>query len=171
VLSTFAIGSFATRYFDFVALRFGLVAAHASQFRIGEHAERHDAILRASIAAIQVVTYDPEVMVRDVRESRTARAVAHRPYVGCRRFEPVIYFAIAALVEVDADLLQSNAFRFRRPTHGDEEIGTLDDTFTVSVFCKDPNVLSRMAVYLREAWSMMSTVGRGSVTIGAYSTG
>jgi hypothetical protein len=94
--------------FDFVALRLDLVAADARHFRIGEHAEWHDAILRGSIAALQVVTHDSEVVVRDVCELRTARAIAHRPHVGCGRLQSVVYLDIATLVELDADIAAGN---------------------------------------------------------------
>jgi hypothetical protein len=113
-----------------------------ASFRIGEHAERHDAILRGSIAALQVVTHDAEVVVRDVCELRTARAIAHRPHVRCGRLQPVVDLDIATLVELDADLLQSDSFGIRRPTDGDEKMGTFDDPFTGTVFCVDPNLLA-----------------------------
>src|SRR5208282_2633033 len=112
------------------------------QFRIGEHAERHDAIVRGSIAALQVVTHDAEVVIGDVCELRTARAIAHRPHVGCGRLQPVVYLDIAAPVELDADLLESDSLRIRRPTDGDEKIGTFDDPFTRAVFYVNPNILA-----------------------------
>jgi hypothetical protein len=72
---------------------------------------------------------------------RTARAIAHRPHVGCGRLQPVVDLDIATLVELDADLLQSDSFRIRRPTDGDEKMG-FDDPFTGTVFCVDPNLLA-----------------------------
>ncbi len=128
--------------FDVVALRLGFVAADARQFRIGEHAERHDAILRGSMAALQVVTHDAEVVVRDVCELRAARAIAHRPHVGGGRLQPVVDLDIATLVELDADFLQSDSFRIRRPTDRDEKIGPFDDPFTGTVLCVDPNLVA-----------------------------
>jgi hypothetical protein len=46
------------------------------------------------------------------------------------------------LVELDAGLLQSDSLRIRRPTDGDEKIGTFDDPFTGTVFCLDPNLFA-----------------------------
>jgi hypothetical protein len=85
-----------------------------------------------------------------MRELRTARAIAHRPHVGRSSFQAVVYFDVVALVELNTDLLQSNAFRIRRPTYGGEEIGTFDVPFTVSVFPIDPNLCARMVLNPRD---------------------
>ena len=77
-----------------------------------------------------------------VCELRTARAVAHRPHVGCGRLQPVVDLDIATRVEFDAELLESDSFRIRRPTDGDEKIGPFDDPFTGTVFCADPDLFA-----------------------------
>ena len=81
-------------------------------------------MLRASIAAIQ------SCHVRRGSHGKRCVEIADcprnrpSPYVGYRRFELVIYLDVAVLIELNTDLPQSNAFRIRRPAHGDEEIGT-----------------------------------------------
>jgi hypothetical protein len=37
-------------------------------------------------------------------------------------------------------MLQSDSLSIRRPTDGDEKIGTFDDRFSETVFCVDPNL-------------------------------
>ena len=78
--------------------------------------------------------HHPEVVICNVGEMGTARAIAHRPYVGRGRLQPVVDLDIAALVELDADLLQSDSPGIRRPADGDENIRAFDDPFTGTVF-------------------------------------
>jgi hypothetical protein len=80
-------------------------------------------------------------VVRDVGELRAAGAIAHRPDVGCGRLQPVVDLDIATLVEFDAELLQSDSLRIRRPADGDKKIGTFDDPLTVRVFGVNANLL------------------------------
>src|ERR1700719_2123507 len=65
--------------FDAVAPRFDFVLTDARQFRIGEHAERDEAIAVSAIGAAQVRVHDAIIIEADVRELWTARAIAHRP--------------------------------------------------------------------------------------------
>jgi len=53
-------------------------------------------------------------------------------------------------VEFDADLIQSDSFRIRRPARGDEKIGAFDDSFAATVLCVDTDLLAGTALYLKD---------------------
>ena len=72
---------------DALCLCFCLSQADVSEFGIGEEAERNLPARRDPMAAKQIVSHHTEIVEGDVREVRTARAIADRPNSGGRRFQ------------------------------------------------------------------------------------
>src|SRR5690606_6022433 len=102
------------------------VQADPAQFGIGEHAEGDESVARRPGAACQVVPNDPEVIERDVGELRATRTIAQRPDVGRSRLEALIHDDIAALIKLDSAETSVQFVCIRRPSCGDQEIGSLD---------------------------------------------
>ena len=134
--------------FDSVAMSLGLVSSDARQFRIGEHAEWHQPIFRASIAAVQVFVNDAEVVKCDVREHWAARAISHRPDIRGRGLQPVVDLDIAVLVELDAGQIETDSIRVRRPARRDQNVGTFDRAFVISAMDVDADLIAGMSIHL-----------------------
>jgi hypothetical protein len=90
--------------------------------------------------------HDAEIVVGDVGELRTARAIAHRPDVRCCRLQPLVDLDIAALVEFDANLIYSDSLSIRRTAGSDEKIGSFYNPSAAAVLCKDTDLLAGMSL-------------------------
>jgi hypothetical protein len=99
---------------------FRFVQPDSREFRIGEHAERHEPVARRATATVQVFAYYPEIVVCDMRELRTAGTIAHSPNARRSRLQPVVYFDVAACVEFDSRLFEADPLRVRNSPRRDQ---------------------------------------------------
>src|SRR5208283_943038 len=124
------------------ATSLGLISSDSRQFRIGEHAEWDQAILRGSIAAVQVVVNDAEVVISDVRELRAARAIAHSPNVIAGRLQPFVDLDEPVLVELDAGQLEPDSIGVRRSARRNQQVGAFDGAFAATAIHLDPDAIA-----------------------------
>ena len=67
---------------DALALRVAFAQSRMRKQGVGEHAVRHEPIVRAAVSTGQIVPDDPEIIDRCVRELRVAGAFPDRPDIG-----------------------------------------------------------------------------------------
>ena len=97
--------------------RFVFVESDSRNFRIREKTERYQAIARVSRATVKVSLDNAEVVLRDVRELRAARALAQSPDAGRRRFEAFVHLNVSTRVQGHAGFVEANVPRLGiRPT-------------------------------------------------------
>ena len=91
--------------------------------RVGEDAVRHGPISDREILPFhQIAVNDLEIVVGDVRESRTALAIAEGPNTGNVRLEAAVHFDKATLVGFDAGFIEAEIVRISRASRGDQEM-------------------------------------------------
>src|SRR5271165_857734 len=96
------------------------------------------------------MVHNPEIVEGDMREMRTAGAVAHRPdtWRGC--LQPLVDPDIAAAVEFDAGSIEPQSFCVGYPPGGDENIGTFYGPLTLRIAHTQLDLLTRCALHFQE---------------------
>src|SRR5262245_42310958 len=94
---------------DALALRFAFAQAHASEWRLREHAVWNQPIARGALPSGQIVPDDPKVVDGYVREVRGTGAFPYSPDTGRCRLQPVIDMNVATTVQLDAGVLDTDA--------------------------------------------------------------
>jgi hypothetical protein len=100
------------------------------------------AIPGGSIAAVQVVVNDAEIVKGDVRKLRAARAIAHRPDIIARGLQPFVDFDEPVLVELNAGQLETDSIGVRRSARRNQKVGTLDSALTLPVIRVDSDAIA-----------------------------
>jgi len=107
------------------------------------------AIMRCALAPGQIVPDDAEVIDRDVREVGAAGAFADRPNPGRARLQPFVDTNVAAVIDFDAGLIESDPGRVRDPAYGDQDVAALDRALARSRLHDKADLLSRSAAHMR----------------------
>ena len=94
--------------------------------RIGEHAGRHQPVVRAARAAGQVVADDAKIIDRDMGELRAASTIANGPDIGRGRLQTVVDAYIAARIQCDARRVEADAGGVRNAPDRDQDVACLD---------------------------------------------
>src|SRR5262249_6375415 len=111
-----------------LTLRFGLTHSHVGERGVREHAIRHEPIARAAATSGEIISDDPKIVLRDMRELWTTRAFPNGPHPWRTRLKPLIDTNISAIVQLDAGLLKSDPGRVGHAPGCDENIAALDGT-------------------------------------------
>jgi hypothetical protein len=75
---------------DALAFRFAFTQPYMGERGISEHAIRNQPAMRGAISACQIITYDPKIVFRYVRELWAAGAFSHRPNVWRTRLQSIL---------------------------------------------------------------------------------
>ena len=107
VRNTEAMGILKTRYEMTFGLSLVLAQPDPRQFGVREHGEWNLPACGDTVASIEVVSQDAEIVERDVRELRTAGHFSICPNPLSRGFQPLIHLDVAALRQLHAGKLQA----------------------------------------------------------------
>ena len=76
---------------------------------------------------------DTEIIHANVSKLRAARYLADRPNAWCSRCQPLIYFDVTAIGQLNAGQFQSYPFGVRSPPSGDQQMTTLQRFFLATL--------------------------------------
>src|SRR5262249_37591291 len=111
---------------DALLARLAFVQPDARQRRVREQAVRHEAAVRGAGGSSEVVTDGPEVVLRDVRELRTAGTLADRPDARRGRLELPVHPDVASRIELDPGKLEADPRGVRGATGRHQDIAAGD---------------------------------------------
>src|SRR6516165_11561813 len=115
---------------DALALRFALAQSYAGEGRISEHAIWYQPIAGAAISTCEVVTYDSKIVFRYVRELWTASAFPDGPHIWRACLQFAVDANVAAPVQFNAGLLQSNSGSIRNAASRDQDVASFNVLLT-----------------------------------------
>ena len=113
---------------DALCLGLDLVHADVGQLRIGEQAIGDEAAVRGTPATGEVVMDNAKIVEADVRELRTAGAIAHCPDIGSASLELLVDANVAARIQINGCFGQVQPIRVRRSAGRHEDVGGFESS-------------------------------------------
>lgn len=115
---------------------------------VGEHAIGDQPIARAALPSGEIVSDDPKVVLRDMRELRASGAFSDRPDPGRTCLQPVIDADITTIVQLDSRLFEPDSGCVRRSPRRDQNVGALDGSLAEIRAHDKADILSGSAAHL-----------------------
>src|SRR6516165_9891704 len=116
----------------------------------GGHAIGDQPVARAAIAPRQVVTNDPKVILRHVRECRAAGAFAKRPNARDSRLQALVDADVTARGQFYAGLLDADVGSIRNASRRDENVAAFDILLARSGAGEKADLLARSAANVQK---------------------
>ena len=114
---------------DALTLGFAFAQSNMRQRRIGEHAVGNEPVARAPPPSSQIVANDAKVVFGYMGEHRAAGAFAQGPDVRRARLQSLVDANKAALVQLDAGLVEPDPGGVRNAPGRNEDVAALDRLF------------------------------------------